>query len=299
MALERDTALVELVEILVALHEKLTDDLIRSAHISLQCLIFPRVTSAGRANGQTGGSYRRPRECVVASELLADLDLRGTLLRERPELREHRGQGPGPLTLARCDLSGADLRGLDLPGWAFHDCNLDEARLTGARLDSAVFQGGSARSATFIDADLAGARFEMVDATGAHFGGALMSEAQFHGCRLMGTNFEGTRGLGMLLQDSNLYAANLGGAALGNAALTGLRLTEASLRGADLRGSDLSGSVLVGADLFAAKLKNADLRGADLGPVDLDRLRALSGAIISRTQAEAILVELANVVVTD
>ena len=51
------------------------------------------------------------------------------------------------------------------------------------------------------------------------------------------------------------------------------------------------------ADLL--KLKNADLRGADLGPVDLDRLGALSGAIISRTQAERILVEVANVVVTD
>jgi len=38
-----------------------------------------------------------------------------------------------------------------------------------------------------------------------------------------------------------------------------------------------------------AKLKDADLRGADLGPVDLDRLSAMSGAIISRTQAERIL----------
>ena len=101
-----------------------------------------------------------------------------------------------------------------------------------------------------------------------------MSEAEFHGCRLMGATFEGTRGLGMLLQNCNLYAANLNGCALANAALTGLRLTEASLRG-------------------------ADLRGADLGPVDLNRLGALSGAIVSRTQAERILVELANVVVTD
>src|SRR5450631_2648771 len=151
MPLERDKVLVELIEILVALHQKLSDDLIRSTHISLQCLMFPRVTSSGRANGQTGGSYRRPRECVVASELLQDLDLRGTSLRERLELRER--PALAPLRLARCDLSGADLRGLDLPGWAFRDCNLDEARLTGAGLDAAVFQGGSARSATFIDAD--------------------------------------------------------------------------------------------------------------------------------------------------
>ena len=143
--------------------------------------------------------------CVVASEPLQDLELSGTLLRERPEL------GADPLTLVRCDLSGADLRGLDLFGWAFHDCNLNDARLTGARLDSALFRGGSARSATFIDSDLADARFEMVDASDARFGGALMSGTEFHGCRLMGTSFEGTRGLGMLLQNCNLYAANLNG----------------------------------------------------------------------------------------
>jgi len=102
----------------------------------------------------------------VASEPLQDLDLPGTSLRERPELRT------GPLTLLRCDLSSADLRALDLPGWQFHNCNLDETRLNGARLDSAVFRGGSARNAAFVDCDLAGARFEMVDATGARFGGA-------------------------------------------------------------------------------------------------------------------------------
>ena len=103
----------------------------------------------------------------------------------------------------------------------------------------------------------------------------------------------------MLLQNSNLYAANLNGCALANACAHRLAPDRGLLRGADLRGSDLAGSVLLNADLHAAKLKNADLRGADLGPVDLDRLRAMSGAIISRTQAERILVELANVVVTD
>src|ERR1019366_9270489 len=93
--------LVELIKILVALHQKLTDDLIRSTHISLQCLMFPGVTSVGRANGQTGGSYPQPRECVVASELLQDLDLRGTSLRERQSCASARaarapGAGTGP-----------------------------------------------------------------------------------------------------------------------------------------------------------------------------------------------------------
>ena len=49
-----------------------------------------------------------------------------------------------------------------------------------------------------------------------------------------------------------------------------------------------NGSVLLHADLYAAKLKSADLRGADVGPVDLERLGALSGAIISRAQAAAL-----------
>ena len=49
-----------------------------------------------------------------------------------------------------------------------------------------------------------------------------------------------------------------------------------------------NGSVLLNADLYDAKLKSADLRGADLGPVGLERLGALSGAIISRAQAAAL-----------
>ena len=49
--------------------------------------------------------------CTVANEPLQDLDLRGTSLRELQDL------GSSTLTLVRCDLSGADLRGLDLPGW--------------------------------------------------------------------------------------------------------------------------------------------------------------------------------------
>jgi len=67
----------------------------------------------------------------------------------------------------------------------------------------------------------------------------------------------------------------------------------------DQRGADLAGSVLLNADLYDAKFKGADLRRADLGPIDLDRLAALSGAIITHLQAERILVELANVVVMD
>ena len=62
----------------------------------------------------------------MARQPLQDLELSGASLREHPEL------GAGPLTLERCDLSGADLRGLDLPGWTFLDCNLSEASLTGA-----------------------------------------------------------------------------------------------------------------------------------------------------------------------
>ena len=132
---------------------------------------------------------------LVTGEPLQDLDLRGTVLRERTDL------GTGPVAIVHCNLSGADLRGLDLPGW--------QARLNGSSLDSAVFTGGSARGAAFLDCDLAGARFDGVDASDARFGNALMSEAEFRGCRLMGTMFEGTRGLGMLLQNSNLYASNL------------------------------------------------------------------------------------------
>jgi len=69
------------------------------------CVAVIRRVVGGRlaATGET------QRMCTVANEPLQDLDLRGTSLRELQDL------GSSTLTLVRCDLSGADLRGLDLP----------------------------------------------------------------------------------------------------------------------------------------------------------------------------------------
>jgi len=56
----------------------------------------------------------------VPSQPLQDLELRGTSLRERPEL------GAEALTLVRCDLSGADLSNADMRYAILDRTNLDQ-----------------------------------------------------------------------------------------------------------------------------------------------------------------------------
>lgn len=235
----------------------------------------------------------------MSSAALDDLDLTGTILSDRLE-GEPAGSvlRGGRVTLTRCDLSGADLRSLDLSGWSFVECTADEANLTRAQLDQTRWRGGRARAARFSDADLTDSTFEEVDLSDALFGGATVTDAVFTGCRLMAARFERSRGLGMSLTGCNLYGAHLDRCTLTNTSLHRLRLTDASLRGTDFRGSDLAGSTLHGADLTGARFQGADLAEAELGPVDTVRLQALAGATVSAGQASQILLEVAGVLVT-
>ncbi|TQJ13907.1 pentapeptide repeat protein [Yimella lutea] len=171
---------------------------------------------------------------------------------DRTELERILNQAREPVALVRCDLSGANLRDLDLTEVTFDECALDGALLDGAALGGVIFTG----------------------------------------CRMTGVSMERTRGLGFEIRRSNLFAANLIGAVLANADLTGCRFTEAVLRSADLHASVFDGCDLTEADLHAANLSDADLRGARLGECDLDRLRALKGAILTPNQASDIVADL-------
>ncbi|MEO8749093.1 pentapeptide repeat-containing protein [Dermatophilaceae bacterium Sec6.4] len=161
------------------------------------------------------------------------------------------------LRLRRCDLRGAHLRSADFTDVTFEECVLDN-----------------------------------VDLRGASLGGA-----SFIGCRLMGADFEDSRGFGFSITRCNAFAANLTGAVLARADLSGTRFTEAVLRGADLRSCLFDGCDLSAADLTMARLDGADLRGAGLGACDLDRLRALKGAIVTTEQAAEIVRDLTGATV--
>lgn len=203
-----------------------------------------------------------------------------------------------PVVLEDCDLTGESLRGLDLSGWTFLNCVLDDAVLTGTDLSRSVWRRGSARQAKLLDADLVDASFYGVDFSGARLSGSLLTDTLFDGCRAMGAYLDRTRGMGMTLRSCNLYAAHLDDASFGGAPLVRLRLDEASLRNADLRGCVLDECTLVGAELTGARMEGTDLRGAALGECDADRLACLRGAILNPDQAAAILTQVAGVVVS-
>jgi hypothetical protein len=107
------------------------------------------------------------------------------------------------LNLAHADLSGANLRGCDLT-----DARLSDADLSGADLTDAVLRGVYADNATFIDAILVRADFRKSE------------RDLYYGTHLMGANFDGAD-----LTDACFVGAELGAA----------RFAEARVRGADFR----------------------------------------------------------------
>lgn len=78
----------------------------------------------------------------------------GVVLAATPE-NEQRFRATG--SCSGCDLSGANLAGIQAPN----------ADLTGANLVEAIFYGGSLRGANLTSAVLDGANLKMVDMTGA------------------------------------------------------------------------------------------------------------------------------------
>ncbi|MFC5833871.1 pentapeptide repeat-containing protein [Nonomuraea insulae] len=128
------------------------------------------------------------------------------------------------------DLSGADLRGL----------NLDQMVFAGANLAGADLSRASARGVIFSGADLTGANLAGVDLTSAGFG---YSE----------------------LVDATIAFTRLGSAMIQPATLTGAVFTGAILDHTSFRECDLMGVDLRGCDLSTLDLKRSSLDGAITG----------------------------------
>jgi uncharacterized protein YjbI with pentapeptide repeats len=186
------------------------------------------------------------------------------------------------------DLSGKDLRRLDLAGVDFKGANLARATLFGSDL----------AGANLAKANLAGAVLDRVTITKTNFADADLTEATilrpnifssleavssevptFAGARLVGSHLSGRFDL------VNFRGADLTGARFGpkdprsEELITGrMELTGCDFSGAILRDANLSRSVskyvkftradLRGANLAYANFKGADFTGADLAGAD-------------------------------
>ena len=136
-------------------------------------------------------------------------------------------------TVDKIDLSGADLRDLNLM-----EANLIGADLRGADMFRANLIGADLRGSDLFRADLRLANLRRVDLWGANLVRANLWEVN--------------------LSQANLVGAVLLRADLGYANLSQANLLEADLRGAALNGAELRGARLSRADLSRANLWRAD-----------------------------------------
>jgi uncharacterized protein YjbI with pentapeptide repeats len=209
------------------------------------------------------------------------------------------------------DLSGKDLKRLDLAGIDFKGAKLTKANLFGADLASAnlakadlagaILDRATITKTNFEGADLTGAsilrasvfstleasRSEVPNFTRARLAGAQLSGhfdlTSFHAADLKGTRFgpkdsrseeliTGRVGLKNCdFIDADLRGANLQGTGAQYAKFMRADLRDANLAQSNLKGADFSGADVTGADFTGAVLDGAEFTGAK----GLDRARGL------------------------
>jgi uncharacterized protein YjbI with pentapeptide repeats/beta-lactamase regulating signal transducer with metallopeptidase domain len=183
-----------------------------------------------------------------------------------------------------CDLSGKDLRNLDLHGLSLSGDDMSRVDLRGANLRGTRFEG----------VDLSGARLDGADLTDAEFSGSNVVNISWTGAILTNTKFQGIRidsamvKAGMLrhmlsscegcdMQGLDLHGTDLSGIQLDGADLSDADLRDANLSHAKLNGVDLKGARLDGTDLTDAELNGCDLTSVDLSHAKIQGLK-LQGA---------------------
>eukprot|EP00658_Telonema_sp_P-2_P000717 TRINITY_DN10262_c0_g1_i1.p1 TRINITY_DN10262_c0_g1~~TRINITY_DN10262_c0_g1_i1.p1 ORF type:complete len:380 (-),score=73.60 TRINITY_DN10262_c0_g1_i1:224-1363(-) len=204
----------------------------------------------------------------------------------------------------RRNLSGSDMRLLDLSEMDFRGASLYRSRAAGAKLQWALLSGKDTdlTHASFVDASMEQCDLSHACAKHANLSGARLEDAVLVGAQLQAAEFNSTNMTRANMSSANLDGAHLKGACLEgaemqNVVLAGADLTDAQagranipkanfrnanmtrscldqavLASADLRGVDLASASLVEADLTGAKLAGA----LNLGTATFDNLRGQS-----------------------
>ena len=193
------------------------------------------------------------------------------------------------------DLSGADLRWLNLGDTDLYGARLVGANLTGALLRGANLNDANLTGADLASADLTGARLNNASLASAHleltnFTDCSLENADLSFVDLTTATLSHTRLQGIILHDAKLTGLDLRDVVLSQADLSSADLTDAELPRAQLDGAnlyrarlnhaDLSGARLTGSDLSSASLLNTDLSGADLSETVMGSVRELRKVII-------------------
>lgn len=198
----------------------------------------------------------------------------------------------------RCELTGADLKQINLSGAKLGNAKLENANLTGANLRYAYLENANLGGAKLAYANLGGAQLSYANLGDANLMGAKLSYANLEGANLIGANLKSSK-LGYAnLVSANLSNANLSGANLWRAKLDYAYLNNAKLKSADLNGAQLNDTKLEAADLGSADLRDANLERADLRGADL-KAANLEGAVLGDSKLWGAYLESANLTNAD
>ncbi len=233
---------------------------------------------------------------------------------------------PAPLTLDElkrrldastpsnpANLSGADLRALDLTGLDFRQAilvgaDLREGKLSGVNCFACDLTDAKLNRADLRKANLDGSTLRRADMRGANLQNASLFATIIEQAQLDSANLSGARIIGYLrkatLRGASLVGGDIG-ADMGNqsmgvmranfsgADLSGADLTNANLFKADFSYATLHNAKLTGADLRNSELIGTDLTGADLTDAKLD-LANVSGTILKDVKGKDSIQGLAN-----
>lgn len=194
------------------------------------------------------------------------------------------------------ELSGADLKQVNLSRAILNDAdlsgaNLVEANLTAAALNRTDLSGAKLSKANLLRAELRGASLSGADLTGTELIGADLRDGDLHSTYLSDAYLNGAD-----LRDSNLSGADLQDANLSSADLSGANLSDVDLSKAESeinlprskKQTNLSGIILSNAKLNRANLRGANLHGADLSGADLSDADLTDASVdIKRLKKEA------------
>ena len=197
------------------------------------------------------------------------------------------------------NFSGTDLSGLDLRGIDVSYANFANATLHGTDLSGAI-----CKESHFLNANLRHAKLEKVEGFSACFEGADLSHAVLIDADFRGANFQYASLLHANLQRANLAEANLRQLSAKEANFSEAKLDLSNCTAADflcadfscasLNGADLTRTNFICAELNQAHLMNAHMREANFSEAIFDGA-VLIGAELQATDLESANLNNANI----
>ncbi len=147
-------------------------------------------------------------------------------------------------------LDGADLSGANLLGAVLAHASLRETRLDGADLHNANLGGALLNGASLRQADLRHAQLAKADLSQAQCQAALLDHAEFTGTRFAQTDFSEARGEQLTFLECDLRGLQLRGA----------QLRKCNFLKVDISGSDFTSAVLESSVFLAATGQNCQFQ---------------------------------------